>query len=66
MILRRSKNTPLSTTTSFVDTTNQLLQTTLGPIIENEKNIAKSGRGTKKMGTMFAPITHSEFIEDYF
>ncbi|MBR1230197.1 methyltransferase domain-containing protein [Bradyrhizobium sp. AUGA SZCCT0176] len=47
------------------DTTNQLLQTTLGPIAENEQNSVKSGRGTKKMGTMFAPITHSEFIEDY-
>jgi SAM-dependent methyltransferase len=47
------------------DTIIQLLQQNLRPDAENERNIAPAGRGLKKMGNLFAPITHSEFIEDY-
>ncbi|MGI9498804.1 MAG: class I SAM-dependent methyltransferase [Geminicoccaceae bacterium] len=47
------------------DTINQLLIQNLQPTKENERHRIKTGRGLKRMGHLYAPITHSEFIDDY-
>ena len=47
------------------DTIIQLLQQNLQPTEQNEREAVKMGRGLRKLGGLYAPITHSEFIDDY-
>lgn len=47
------------------DTIIQLLVQNLQPTEQNERDAIATGRGLRKLGGLYAPITHSEFIDDY-